>query len=41
MNDVLFSSKKMDWETPIDLFTKLDSIFNFTLDVAANKFNRK
>ncbi|WP_454962786.1 DNA N-6-adenine-methyltransferase [Filifactor alocis] len=41
MNDVLFSSKKMDWETPSKLFTKLDNIFNFTLDVAANKFNRK
>ncbi|WP_314881371.1 DNA N-6-adenine-methyltransferase [Filifactor alocis] len=41
MNDVLFSSKKMDWETPPKLFTKIDNIFNFTLDAAANKFNRK
>lgn len=39
--DVLFSSKKDDWETPIDLFNKLDEEFHFTLDPAASKTNHK
>lgn len=31
----LFSSKEMDWQTPVDFFSKLDKEFNFTLDPAA------
>ena len=38
---VHFSSKKMDWETPHDLFNELDHEFNFTLDVCADEFNFK
>lgn len=41
MNDVLFSSKRVDWETPDDLFTALDGEFNFTLDAAASPPNAK
>ena len=32
MKDVLFSSKRHDWETPQQFFDKLDREFNFTLD---------
>lgn len=32
MNDVLFSSKLHDWETPQQFFDKLDRGFHFTLD---------
>jgi site-specific DNA-methyltransferase (adenine-specific) len=32
MNDVLFSSYGMDWETPQSLFDELDREFGFTLD---------
>lgn len=32
---------RSDWETPADLFTKLDAEFGFTLDAAANETNRK
>lgn len=41
MNKVLFSSNKMDWETPKDLFNKLNDKFHFTLDPCANEFNHK
>lgn len=41
MNDVLFSSKSMEWETPQDLFDKLNEEFNFTLDPCATKKNAK
>ncbi len=30
-----------DWETPQDLFDKLDKEFNFTIDAAADDMNRK
>lgn len=33
--DVMFSSKDQTWETPQDLFNKLDKEFNFNLDVCA------
>ena len=33
--DVMFSSKDQTWETPQNLFDKLDEEFNFTLDVCA------
>lgn len=39
--NALFSSNKMNWETPIELFEKLNSIFDFKLDVAASKDNKK
>lgn len=35
MNKALFSSNDMSWETPIDLFEKLDKVYNFTIDVCA------
>jgi site-specific DNA-methyltransferase (adenine-specific) len=31
----------MDWETPDELFKKLNDEFHFTLDVCANKSNHK
>ena len=30
--ELMFSSKDQTWETPIELFNKLDKEFNFTLD---------
>lgn len=41
MDKVLFSSKKEDWETPQDLFNKLDKEFKFTVDVASSEENHK
>lgn len=32
MNDVVFSSKRHDWETPQAFFDELDREFHFTLD---------
>lgn len=40
-NKVMFSSKKEDWETPQDLFDKLNEEFHFTLDAAASLENAK
>ena len=37
----MFSSKTDDWETPQDLFDKLDQEFEFNLDVCATRDNRK
>lgn len=39
--DVLFSSKSDLWETPKNLFEKLDEAFHFTLDVCAIPENAK
>jgi site-specific DNA-methyltransferase (adenine-specific) len=39
--DVHFSSKSPEWETPADLFEKLNAEFNFTLDVCATGENAK
>ena len=39
--DVMFSSKKEDWETPQWLFDELDEEFNFNLDAAASQENAK
>lgn len=39
--DVCFSSKKHDWETPLDLFCQFNKKYNFVLDVCANKENAK
>ena len=41
MDKVLFSSEKMDWETPGWLFKALDKIFGFELDAAAGANNAK
>jgi len=41
MNAGLYSSNKSDWSTPQWLFDKIDSVFHFTIDVAANGFNAK
>lgn len=37
----MMSSNHNDWETPQDLFDKLDSEFHFTLDPCATKENAK
>lgn len=40
--DTMFSSKSNEWETPKDLFDKLNSIWGpFTLDAAATDLNHK
>lgn len=41
MNDVLFSSKETEWETPQDFFDALDAEFHFTLDSCASVTNHK
>lgn len=41
INKSLFSSKIHTWETPFDLFEKLDETFNFNTDVCASKDNAK
>jgi site-specific DNA-methyltransferase (adenine-specific) len=40
-NDLHFSSKRQDWETPQDLFDRLNEKYQFTLDLAASKDNTK
>ena len=40
-NDLMFSSKSDSWETPQDLFDKLNKEFNFTLDPCATHENHK
>lgn len=41
MHPVLFKSGSTEWETPRDLFDRLDDEFGFTLDVCANSQNKK
>jgi site-specific DNA-methyltransferase (adenine-specific) len=45
MNDhdlkIQFSSKNKNWETPQSLFNQYNEIYNFTYDLAADKFNKK
>lgn len=41
LNQVLFSSKNTEWETPQPLYDKLNLEFNFTCDVAASSDNYK
>lgn len=41
LNDSLFSSKHMDWETPDVLFFRLNEEFQFTLDPCASFNNSK
>jgi phage N-6-adenine-methyltransferase len=39
--DKQFSSDKVEWETPPDLFDPINNEFGFTLDVAADSTNAK
>ena len=39
--DVMFSSARDDWETPQDVFDRLDGEFHFTLDPCADAYNHK
>ena len=41
VSKTLFSSNTGEWETPQGLFDKLNSIFNFTLDVCADSNTAK
>ena len=41
MNQVLLSSKKMDWCTPQDFFDDLNKEFHFVLDAAATEETKK
>ena len=41
MNDALFSSKDMNWCTPVDFFEELDHEFHFELDPAATDKSAK
>ena len=41
VNKGMFSSKTYEWETPQDLFDKLDKEFNFVLDPCATEDNAK
>ena len=40
-SEVMFSSKKIDWETPSDLYSILDNEFHFTLDPCSTHENHK
>ena len=39
--EVLFSNNSDDWETPEDLYEKLDAEFHFTLDPCSSEKNHK
>lgn len=39
--ELMFSSKREDWETPQDFFDELDKEFSFTLDPCADERNHK
>lgn len=39
--DILFSSKSNEWETPQDLFNKLNNFYHFTLDPCCTHENAK
>lgn len=41
INHGLFTSNKEDWETPQDLFNKLNEKYHFTFDLAASDSNAK
>jgi len=40
-NPALYSSKTVEWETPIAFFNKYDAIYGFNLDVCATHDNAK
>lgn len=41
INPALFSHKSDEWETPQELFDKLNEEFRFDIDVAASAINKK
>lgn len=41
MDKVHYSSKSVEWETPLELFQELNGEFGFTLDPCATKFTAK
>lgn len=41
MNKALFTSNNQKWETPIDLFNKLDTVFHFNIDLCAEDSTAK
>lgn len=41
MNEVMYSSATVEWETPQDLFDALDKEFHFTLDPCSTDANAK
>ncbi len=41
MNNALFSSAKVEWETPQEFFDRLDDEFHFTLDPCSTHDNAK
>lgn len=41
MNKIIFSSLRMDWETPQKFFDRYHLIHNFTLDVCAGRLKFK
>lgn len=41
LNKSLYSKEKSTWETPDDLFDKLDKEFHFQIDLCANEYNKK
>lgn len=41
INNAMFSSNRDDWETPLELFSQLDAIYHFDLDVCALPHNAK
>lgn len=40
-NEALYSSKSEEWETPQDLFDRLNKVYRFKLDACATKTNAK
>ena len=41
MQKSMFKSEKQTWETPDELFARLDKIFSFNLDACADDSNKK
>lgn len=41
MNNVHYSQKSDEWETPQDVFDRLNKLFNFDIDVASSEDNTK
>jgi len=41
MNKGMLTSIRQDWETPPDLFNRLDAIYHFTMDACAEQGNTK
>lgn len=41
MQKALFTSNKQTWETPIDLFNKLNEVFHFNIDLCAEDSTAK